>query len=334
MIKADRVVRKEMKDGTVKEYRYSRQAAAPLSTPGRYEPGTVGDLLVSYRRSSDWLSLSASSKASRNSYLRHLEEYHAVPSEDIKRALLLKVADAIRVKSGPSAANGFINITKKVYNWAIERGEFEKANPAYRIKKFPERKLPAFTRDDWDKGEAQLPEPLRRVLVLGRYTGQRRGDLVGLTWGHYDGQMLRFTQQKKKPGEEGQKMALHVHPDLKAELDAWKAQAQESKIISLAGIAAHTILTNFEGGAWHPGVLSYRMRTHLERIGLREGNRGLNIHGLRKMACAILAEEGASVKEIQGVSGHKTLAMIQLYTESADRERLGKQAILKLPSRS
>lgn len=319
-----------MADGTIKEYRYPRHAAPNV----RYETGTVGALLGAYRLSSDWLGLSKSTQASRNSYLRHLEELHAYPADEIKRHLLCDMADAIRIKSGPAAANGFISATKKLYNWAIERGKFDRANPTFKIKKYPEGKLPAFSREDWDKAEQRLPEPLRRVLVVGRYTGQRRGDLVRLTWGHYDGTMLRFTQQKT-----GVAMAIYVHPDLKAELDAWKAEAEGGNVVSLAdkreGTDTRTILTNFEGGPWHPVVLTRRMAKHLERIGLREkGERGLNTHGLRKMAAAVLAEEGASIKEIQGVTGHQTLAMIQLYTESADRERLGKQAIMRLPQRS
>lgn len=334
--KSDRVVRKVMADGTLKEYRYG------ASTKGApYEAGTLAELLLSYQNSSAYQELSKGTQAQRQIYLRYLTKHHATPAHEISKTMLLDIADAINVRSGPGAANCFIKAIAKVYNWAIERGKFDRVNPAFKIPNYAEKKLPAFTLADCEKGERELPEPLRRVLVLGRWTAQRRGDLVGLTWANYDGQMLRFTQQKTRVRAEPVRMALLVHPELKAELDAWKAEAQatieQAKVVSLADkrdIASRTILTNFEGGAWHPGVLSRRMRLHLERIGVREkGVKGVGIHGLRKMTSALLAEEGASVKEIQGVTGHKTLAMIQLYTESADQERLGRQAIMKLSKR-
>lgn len=326
--KPDRVVRKTMADGTVREYRYGA-----TMRPSRFEAGSMGDLLTAYRRSVDWLTLSPSTQSNRNFYLRYLEEYAAMPAEAIERQHLAAVADAIHIKSGPGAANCFIKATAKVFNWAIERGAFKQVSPAAKLKRFPEQRLPAFTAADIARAEASLPEPLRRVLVLGRFIGQRRGDLVALTWGNYDGQTLRFTQQKKKRGEEPVKMVLAVHPDLKAELDAWKAELQQGKVVSLAD-ARRPILTSFTGRAWNAHNLSVLMATHLEKAGLRvPGERGLNTHGLRKRAAAWLSEEGASVKQIQGVTGHKTLAMVQLYTESAEQERLARDAIALLPRR-
>ena len=347
--KSDRVVRKVLADGTVKEYRYAGAPAAkptpvPQAAPKtpRFTAGTLADLLHAYEMSSAYRDLSDATKVNRQIYLRPLTKYHATPAEEIERGMLMEIADAIQLKRGPAAANGFLNATATVYNWAIKRGKFKLASPLFQVERYKEKHLPAFSREQCDQAEELLEEPLRRALVLGRYTGQRKGDLIRLTWANYDGTMLKFEQQKHKHNEEPVKMALLVHPDLKAELDAWKAEAEaaieDAKVVSLADkrdIASRTILTDFRGLAWRPAGLSQMMKIRLEKVGLRvKGQRGVNIHGLRKMAAAVLAEEGASVKEIQGVTGHKTLAMIQLYTESADRERLGKQAIMRLPRRS
>ena len=328
---ADRVVRKRQADGSIKEYRYVRQ---PRDT--RYIAGTLGALLISYRISREWLMLKPTTRAHRNVYLRDLEELHAEPLEDIRQDHLKDIHNAINAARGPGAANAFLRAAKQVFNWAIAEGKYDRLSPAARIKPFPGGKLPAFSRAQFDKALQKAPEPLRRLLVLARYTGQRRADLCALTWGVYDGQFLRFTQQKTRVGKEPVKLSLFVHPDLKAELDTWKAEA-EGNVVSLHGpgpIADRTILLNFWGQAWEPQSLSRRMREWLEQIGLRKkGERGLNTHGLRKMVAAILAEEGATPRQIMGVTGHKTLAMIQLYTESAEQERLGREAIMRLPQR-
>jgi integrase len=53
-------------------------------------------------------------------------------------------------------------------------------------------------------------------------------------------------------------------------------------------------------------------------------------HGLRKAQMRRLAEDGATVKEIASVSGHKTLREIERYTAAADQKRLSRRAITKL----
>jgi integrase len=59
---------------------------------------------------------------------------------------------------------------------------------------------------------------------------------------------------------------------------------------------------------------------------------GLNVHGLRKLAATAtaLAEAGCTPHEIAAVTGHKSLAMVELYTRSAAQERLTLTAIGRL----
>jgi site-specific recombinase XerD len=45
----------------------------------------------------------------------------------------------------------------------------------------------------------------------------------------------------------------------------------------------------------------------------------------------LLAEHGASNKELQAVSGHTTLKETERYTKAADQVRLARSAILRLP---
>ncbi|RBW55155.1 tyrosine-type recombinase/integrase [Ruegeria sp. A3M17] len=56
-------------------------------------------------------------------------------------------------------------------------------------------------------------------------------------------------------------------------------------------------------------------------------------HGLRKACARRLAEAGATAHEICAATGHKTLALIQRYTEAAGREGMADSAIGKLITR-
>ena len=330
-----RIVRKRLADGTIREYVYGAKPAATASVNPRYAEGSLAALLHAYELSSDYRDLSAKSKAMLRIYLRPLTKWHDTPAHELERDVLMGAADAINVARGPAAANAFLSATSTVFGWAIERGVFKHAHPLWKAKRFRTKNLPTFKRELYDQAVVQLPEPLRRVLVLASLTGQRRGDLVRLTWANYDGARLRFTQQKCKHDEEPRQMDLRVVPELRAELDAWKAEAQGSNVVSLADkregidtLAARTILTNSFGEPWVDTALSNGMRKALEKIGLRQpGQRGVNIHGLRKLVAVTMAEAAMSPHQIMSVTGHRTIAMVQLYSKEADMTKIGDAAI-------
>jgi integrase len=53
-------------------------------------------------------------------------------------------------------------------------------------------------------------------------------------------------------------------------------------------------------------------------------------HGLRKANQRLLAEQGATDKEMQAMSGHTTAKQTSRYTKAADQKRLARAAITKL----
>jgi integrase len=157
-------------------------------------------------------------------------------------------------------------------------------------------------------------EHWRRAVVLALYTGQREGDCCRMTWKQYDGNAIEVVQEKT-----GATLWIPVHAALKAELDEWKKTAQ-----------AVTILVNTKGQPWKPESLR---RNFSEMMRSKEEMRGLVFHGLRKAAAARLAEAGCSTHEIAAITGHKTLAMIELYSRGASQRKLASAAILRLEKR-
>lgn len=271
----------------------------------------MGALIKAYRISPEWTALNPSTKVNRNIYLRPLEDAANLSIKGFGRKELLFIRDAIRADRGTGAATGFIRTASVLFSWAVDR-EWIAHSPLHRIKSLPGGHILAWTRQQADIAQARLPEPFRRAVVLARYTGQRRGDLTTMLWSAYDGYTIRLVQQKT-----GAALVLPVHPALKAELDAWRA----------GDVVATTILTNSLGRPWTAAHLTHSLPIHLARLGLPVG---LNIHGLRKLAATELADAGCSVHEIAAVTGHKTLAMVELYTRSADQQRLADAAVVKL----
>jgi integrase len=57
-------------------------------------------------------------------------------------------------------------------------------------------------------------------------------------------------------------------------------------------------------------------------------------HGLRKAALRRLAEAGCSTKQLQAISGHRSLEVLEVYVRDADQAGLAESAIAKLPDRT
>jgi integrase len=302
-----KIVRKRLADGTVKTYEYkrTRSAAKPRA------PDTIAMLIAAYQGSPEWTRLSPARKAHCTTYLRPLAPLANYPAHELKRKHIRSIRDAIAAKGKSGAANGFLNVTSAMLGWGV-KADWLEHNPAIGIDMIPGGHLPAWTADQAEKAIASLPEHLRRLVILGLYTGQRRGDLCLMAWSNYDGHRIRVVQ-----GKTGASLVLPVHPTLKAELDAWDRKAT-------------TILVNHHGRPWKPASATVGMRKALDRIGFPPG---WNIHGIRKLMAASLAETGSTGSEIKSVTGHKTLSMVSLYTESADQERMATAAIHRLPTR-
>jgi len=61
--------------------------------------------------------------------------------------------------------------------------------------------------------------------------------------------------------------------------------------------------------------------------------RNYRAHGLWKAACKALAHAGCTAPEIMAVSGHSTLAQVQIYIDEVERDRMADAAIEKLEAK-
>lgn len=306
--KAGKTVRHTLADGTVKVYRYERHAQKAT----RRAPDSTAELIAAYQRSPEWRGLAKATQAVYTLYLRPLHALGHLSVASWTRREILTLRDAIASSRGNGAATGFAQAASALFTWAVDR-EWIEHTPVTRIKALPGGHLRAWTREEAETAEERLPPQLARVVILARYTGQRRGDLCSMGWSAYDGLTIRLIQQKT-----GAPLVLPVPAPLKAHLDGWPRLAA-------------TILTDARGRPWRPETLSHTLPIALPKIGL---SNELNVHGLRKLAATELADAGCSIHEIAAITGHRSLSMVQLYTRTADQERLASAAIVRLSEHS
>jgi integrase len=303
-----RVTRK-LADGTTKTYTYARKSK---SMPAA---GTIGALLILYQQSPQWRALKPASQMMYRHHLKPWEPLWPHPIEEITRRQIVTLRDGIAERRGDQAANAFAKSTGTWLGWLVEN-DWLAYSPVTKIRRIPGGHFPAWSDADYQYAVTRLPEHLRRAVVLARHTGQRRGDLIALTWANYDGAAIRLRQQKGKEREHSE-MRIQLSSEACAELDAWKRDATST-----------FMLTTETGLPWKDGCyLSRQLGEATTAIGLRKG---LNVHGLRKLAAATLAEVGCSPSEIGAITGHRSLAMVELYTRSASQERLAVAAIVRL----
>jgi integrase len=233
-----------------------------------------------------------------------------VAAARVGRRELIEIRNAVAHARGNGAATGFTRAASAVFGWAVENGWIEHS-PMTKVKRLKGGELPAWSDDEVDAALSTFPEHLRRAVVLALYTGQRRIDLIRMSWGAYDGRSIRLTQQKT-----GAALVIPVHPVLKTEIDAWRAETSST-----------LILVNKFGRPWMASNLSKQIGEAMAKLG---GKPRRNIHGLRKLAAARLAEAGCTLNQIAAITGHRSLGMLRLYTASADQERLAEDAIVRL----
>lgn len=307
-----REVRRTLADGTVKIYRYGpRKSGAPKAGD------TVNDLIRAWERSPEWRDYSTATQSHHSLYLRPLSgAIGRVATRSVDRRAILDLRNHISRERGNGAASAFAKVVATLFNWGVENG-YVHHSPILRLKRLKSGALPAWTAQEAALALSHLSEHLRRAVVLALYTGQRRGDLIRLTWADYDGAKIRLVQQKT-----GAKLAIPCHPTLRDELERWRDAA-------VVGIGAAPILTNAKGKPWVANNLTTQLGLAL--VGIPGFPDGKNIHGLRKLAAANLAHAGCTTHEIMAITGHTTLAMVELYTKSVEQERLADIAIMRLP---
>lgn len=247
------------------------------------------------------------------------------------RAKYNEVLDALRVKNGkkdirtvtrqqvrgihekyadtPRKADHYLQIIRLLLNFAKNELEWIEVNPALGIKLFgtqrefepwPEAMQRAFLK------ACGGDEVMRTAFHLGTGTGQRAGDLCGMRWEHYDGEYISVAQDKTDA-----RLWVYCPPQLKEHLD------------TLPKRGAYIMARNLTEPMTYAAIEA-RFRKVRGRLG--EKGKGLVMHGWRYTAAVALAEAGCSDAEIQAVTGHKTLAMVQKYRSRASQKMLSKRA--------
>jgi integrase len=297
-------VQKRLADGGVAVYHYAWRggprlpgepgsveflaalAATRAEAPQRHK-GTLQEVFSAYQRSSDFLTLA---DATRAGYARRLPAIEAAFGDMPTKALsdprargeLLDWRDKLAANS-PREADYHMAILALMLAWGVDRGRVP-ANPAARPGRTyrPDRTDSIWQDADVQAFIAKAGPQLRLPFLLALWTGQRRGDVLTMPWGAYDGATIRLSQSKGK-----RRVVIPVAADLRAALDATRRKAT-------------VICVTSRGTRWTGSGFSASFRKACEAAGIK----GLTFHDLRGTAVTRLAVAGCTEAEIATITGH------------------------------
>jgi len=297
--------------------------------PAAPKPGTLGALIVAYRRSPEFLAVLA--ERTRRDYQKvfdYLKPLEGDALVTMTPAYVLEVRDAAFEKHKRRFANYVLAVLRLLLKWGAAR-DFVETNPAAAIANLRRPRGAPRANRAWSDAEfetvlAAATAGLKVAVALGGFAGMREGDVIRVPRAIDDGKWLRWTQHKT-----GGLVELPVHPRLRAILDEVAAAIAENRVEPMR------LVVGVKGGPYTSNGFQ-RMFFGLIRRLEAEGKvqPGLTFHGLRHTAGRLLADRGADPRTIAALLGHKTLQMAAHYSEEADRKKRAVAAVAKLRPRT
>jgi integrase len=290
-------------------YALALEGTEKPSARERCPEGSVNALIRDYKASPEFSALAV--KTQRD-YARALDHLGRVLGRfqvsDIKRPAIVKLRNKIATH-GTRAADLWVSVVSRCFRVGLDLG-YGEVNPAEKIGRINEaeefKRWPTEARAVFEASDP--PAHLMTAYMIGLWTAQSLGDVLRLARTLYDG--TGFNVRRKKTDRSGYIPAFSL---LRSYLD------KQPK----TGVL---FVTKPDGTRWPERQFSEELRAWLDGLGLTD----LHFHGLRKSTSAALAEAGASPHEIQSITLHATLEMVEHYTREVNQKQLATAAIAKL----
>lgn len=338
-------VRRRLANGTMAIYRYAwrggpRMHAEPDTheflveytrlTRDREEAkrdGFLPGLIYVYRQSAAYTKLSAATRRSYDAAIDEIEaEFVDFPISAISqrgaRSTFLQWRD--QFLDTPRKADMLITVLARILSVAHDRELIER-NPLEKVEKISTgtRRDAIWTDEQVARFKASAGAKLSLAIDLARWTGQRQGDLLALTWSAYDGTHINLRQSKT-----GRQVRIKVSEELKAVLDSTPREAA-TILTTTRGTPARgadgqkrSVARSWTGDGFRASWAKACRKAKIE---------GVTFHDLRGTFVTLAYRNGASIKEIAEVTGHS-----ERDAESIIRKHYlaGDSAVLKLERRN
>ena len=270
-------------------------------------------------RTADWQALKPETQARQTAIAERFfatrvvesspEVYGNLPIAEMERRHVKMIL--AQFSDTPHAAGHILRLIRKLITVALDE-EWITTDPTYRLKYRPAYKgWRAWTEKERAAFEERWPigTTPRLVYALTLYTGQRRSDVARMKWSDIENNGIHVVQKKT-----GKVLWIPLH---KALVEAMNA----------TNMRGETILVTQYGKPFSDKALGMRMLDWTRSAKLSPG---ATMHGLRKTLGKLLAEHGATTRQIMDILGHSDIAHAELYTREAEQRRLAEDGMRTL----
>ncbi len=326
-----RLTESVFRKGMADIYEMANGESLPSSTAEKYF-----DNWIATRGTEISESTLAAYKGIKVQFLAHLGDRKGKDVAFIRKSDIAGFRDSIR-KRGLSPATA--NLALKVIRSALKQAQMDgiiSENPAERVGNVKgaqaDSKRRAFTVKELENIFGCATDEWRGMILFGLYTGQRLGDIAGLTWANVD---LTREELKLVTGKTGRRQIIPLAVPLLTFIEESLPASDDPRQPLFPKAAARKERTKGRVAA-----LSNQFHEILETAGLakarshqKEGEgrsakretSDLSFHCLRHTATSLLKNAGISPAIVQEFVGHDSKAVSQNYTH-IDTETLRKAA--------
>lgn len=301
-----------------------RKVASVVRMPGAAHPGTFAAAWKKVLRSPEWIAHDDSTK-NKNTRLAgeflalplvadHPALWGDMPVKDLKRR---HVKDILaRFSATPHKAKHLLVAIRKMIVVALDE-EWIETDPTWKLSYRPEYVgWRAWTEAEREIFEARWPigSTPRTAYGLALWLGNRRSDVARVKWSWFDFKRNTVTIEQKKTGKT---LVLPLTPMLR---DTLAPLSRDGEFV---------LMTAY-GKPFSEKSLTGRMADWTHSAGMPKG---CTMHGLRKSLGKMLAETGASTRQIMDTLGHDDIEHAELYSREAEQERLARDGMSKVTRR-
>jgi integrase len=289
------------------EFDASYQAAISGETrrpAGAPALGTLSWLIARYRETRAWTDLSMATRRQRENIFRQVVETAGdEPTNRITTASLEKGRD----RRSPHQGRHFLDTMRGLFRWAA-KAKLAK-DPTVGIEDPARPKSDGFTpwtEEDVTAFQERWPIGTRQRVWLDvlLYTGLRRGDAVQLGRQHVRNGIATLKTEKTDT-----EVMLPILPVL-------------SETLAAGPCGDLHFIVGADGKPFTKEAFGNAFREACTKAGVRA-----SAHGVRKLAATRMANNGATVAQLEAVFGWSGGRMASLYTRSADRRRLAQSSM-------
>jgi enterobacteria phage integrase len=276
--------------------------------------GSFSALAALYFASSAYRGLA---KSSRINYRRVIETFLAEHGHGLVKQFKREHAEVIigDMAEKPGAGIVLLKRIRTLVRFAIDLKWID-TDPTAGIKAYRSKEFHTWTDAELEQFEKHWKPGTKQRLgyCLHLFTGQRGSDICPMAYSDISGDTIAVVQEKTDQALSDEKLVIPMHPALQREL----ALHKRKQLVIMATDWGKPFTVKGFGNFMSDAIRAAKLPAHCKA------------HGLRKASARRLAEAGATAKQIQAITGHKTLAEVERYTRKADQVRLAQQAIDKL----